>query len=73
MCIRDSAIADQRGDARFGLPQQFGFIGLAYRTYGGEDAAAGARDVLVARTLKTQLEFRGAIASKHRMLSLIHI
>ena len=64
---RGHAIAQQRRDPRFRLPQQFVLARFAHRAHGGEDAAAGARDLLVARALQAQFEFGGAVAGEHHV------
>jgi hypothetical protein len=58
---RRHAFLHQGAQPRQALCQQLGFGRGAGRGDGGCDAAARARDLLIARTMQAQLEFAGAI------------
>ena len=64
---RGHAVVAQRARARQRLRQQFVLAGGAGVAHGRQDAAAGARDLLVVGALQALLEFAGAIAGEHRM------
>jgi hypothetical protein len=64
---RGRAIAQQRLRARQRLREQRVFAGLAHRAHGREDAAAGARDLLVSCAFQPPFEFVRAVAGEHDM------
>ena len=64
---RGDAFGDQRVESRQRLAQQLLLARRARRADRGEDAAAGARDLLVARAGEPQFEFARAIAGVDEM------
>ena len=64
---RGDALGHQRGEPPVGAGEQLGLARRARRLDGGEDAAAGARDLLIARALQAQLELMGAVAAIDEM------
>ena len=63
---RGDALGDQRVEAAQGLGDQRVLARGARGGDGGEDAAAGARDLLVGRAGEPQLEFARAVAAVDR-------
>lgn len=64
---RGCALADQGIQPRQGARDEFGLARLARRGHCGDDAAAGACDLFVARALQAQLEFVRAVAAIDEM------
>ncbi len=64
---RGHAVGKQRPCTRQRLRQQLFLAGGAGGVDGGNDAAAGARDLLVAGAVETQVELLRAIAAEHQM------
>ena len=64
---RGDAFGDQRVEPAQARREKFVLARRARRAHGRDDAAAGARDLLVARAGEPQLEFVGAIAAVDEM------